>query len=67
VCAIVFITGLLRGEPALLMLLTAISLAVGGHSRGPAAVITISLALGPDGWSGSNPDPQTAAVETLAR
>ncbi len=46
ICAIVLAIGILRGEPPMLMLLTAISLAVAAIPEALPAVITISLALG---------------------
>ena len=46
ICVVVFGMGLLRGEEPLLMLLTAISLAVAAIPEALPSVITISLAIG---------------------
>ena len=46
ICAVVFLAGFLRGEDALEMFLTSVSLAVAAIPEGLPAVVTITLAVG---------------------
>ncbi len=66
ICTVVFLAGLLQGQPWLLMFLTAVSLAVAAIPEALPAVVTISLAFGARNLSRLNALVRNLpAVETL--
>ena len=54
ICAVIFVSGLARGEPATLMFLTAVSLAVAAIPEALPAVVSIALAFGAHRMSREN-------------
>jgi Ca2+-transporting ATPase len=54
ICAVIFVAGLVRGEPPALMFLTAVSLAVAAIPEALPAVVSIALAFGARRMSQAN-------------